>query len=99
MRRASLAAARHLDRVIVPGSAVARAASVPVANGLVPDYIHPHPGFPYDAAVTDLAATTDIATARWAARAMELPSDKITSQGHGGHGCPPRKSSGCHSFG
>jgi hypothetical protein len=80
--QASLAAAApHLDRVIVPGSAAARAASVPVANGLVPDYIHTHPGFAYDAAVTDLAATTDVATARWAARPMELPSDKITFTG------------------
>jgi hypothetical protein len=80
--QASLAAAApHLDRVIVPGSAAARAASVPVANGLVPDYIHAHPGFAYDAAVTDLAATTDVATARWAAPAMELPSDKITFTG------------------
>jgi hypothetical protein len=67
--------------VIVPGSAAARAASVPVANGLMPHYIHAHPCFAYDAAVTDLAATTDVATARWAARAMELPSDQITFAG------------------
>ena len=33
------------------------------------------------AAVTDLAATTDVATARCAARAVELPSDKITFTG------------------
>jgi hypothetical protein len=67
--------------VIVPGSAAARAASVPVANGLMPHYIHADPCFAYDAAVTDLAATTDVATARWAARAMELPSDQITFAG------------------
>jgi hypothetical protein len=47
----------------------------------MPHYIHAHPCFAYDAAVTDLAATTDVATARWAARAMELPSDQITFAG------------------
>jgi hypothetical protein len=77
--QASLAAAAvHLDRAIVPGAAAARAVSVPVVNGLVPDYIHTHPGFACYAAVPDLASTTDVATARWAARTMELPSDGIT---------------------
>lgn len=66
--RAELGAARGLDRLIVPGRT---AASVPA--GLDPVYVHAGPGFAYDRTVADLARTTDVATARWAATALELP--------------------------
>lgn len=80
-RSALAAAAPRLDRVVVPGAQAARAAAVPVVDGLVPDHLHARPGFAFDAAVTDLAASTDVATARWAARAMELPTSGLALTG------------------
>ncbi|WP_152360389.1 DJ-1/PfpI family protein [Microlunatus speluncae] len=60
------AAARHPDGV----DAAAEAAGVPVA------YLHAEPGFAFEPALRVLAATTDVPTARWAAKILEYaPAD------------------------
>lgn len=75
--RADIAdAAPDLDRLLVPGAgAAARRDVAPVAGAPAPVYLHRGGGFAFDDALTDLAATTDVATARWTAKAMELPTD------------------------
>lgn len=80
--RADLAsAAPGLDRLLVPGGAAAAARGVPTSGGLVPEYVHDRPGFPFDATVADLARSTDVATARWAAKVLELPTDGFVLDG------------------
>jgi transcriptional regulator GlxA family with amidase domain len=81
--RADLAdAAPRLDRLLVPGTAAAAARAVaPVPGGPAPEYLHDRPGFAYDVALTDLARTTDVATARWTAKALELPTDGLVLDG------------------
>ncbi|TKK89751.1 AraC family transcriptional regulator [Herbidospora galbida] len=77
--RADLAgAAPDLDRLLVPGAGV-RVGRVP--DGLKPVYVHSGQDFAYDDAVRDLARTTDVATARWAAETMELPTDGLRLDG------------------
>jgi putative intracellular protease/amidase len=70
-------AAPGLDRLLVPG--VAR--GVPASDGLVPEYVHDRPGFAFDATVAELARSTDVATARWAAKVLELPTDGLALDG------------------
>jgi hypothetical protein len=80
--RADLAsAAPGLDRLLVPGGAAAAARGVPTSGGLVPEYVHDRPGFPFDATVADLARSTDVATARWTAKVLELPADGLVLDG------------------
>src|SRR5690606_9521522 len=62
--RADLAStASGLDRLLVPGAdaAAARPVAAP-AEGPIPTYVHEEPGFPFEAAVSDLARSTDVAT-------------------------------------
>jgi transcriptional regulator GlxA family with amidase domain len=76
--RADLAgAAPRLDRLIVPGGR----AMAPVAGGPEPEYVHVGGGFAFDATVTDLARSTDTATARWVAKVLELPADGLPLDG------------------
>jgi putative intracellular protease/amidase len=80
--RADLAsAAPGLDRLLVPGSAAAAARGIPAPGGLEPEYVHDRPGFAFDATMTDLARSTDVATARWAAKVLELPTDDLVLDG------------------
>jgi hypothetical protein len=81
--RADLAsAAPGLDRLLVPGVAAAAGGNeAPAVGGLVPEYVHDRPGFPFDATVADLARSTDVATARWAAKVLELPTDGLVLDG------------------
>lgn len=75
-------AAPHLDRLLVPGAAQEARHDVPlVAGAPVPEYVHARGRFAFDAVVADLAATTDVATARWAAKTLELPVDDVTLTG------------------
>jgi putative intracellular protease/amidase len=76
--RADLAsAAPRLDRLIVPGGrTVSR-----TPGGPAPEYVHTRPGFAFDAAVTDLARSTDNATARWVAKVLELPTGGLHLDG------------------
>ncbi|GAB3881281.1 hypothetical protein GCM10027612_10130 [Microbispora bryophytorum subsp. camponoti] len=77
--RADLAsAAPDLDTLLVPGAGV-RLGQVP--DGLEPVYVHSGQDFAYNDAVRDLARTTDVATARWAAETMELPTDGLQLDG------------------
>ncbi len=77
-RSALTAAPTDLDRLVVPGAVatdgyapdLARAAA---AAGLRPEYVHTRAEFPFDAALRDLAATTDVATATWVAKTLEYP--------------------------
>jgi hypothetical protein len=47
----------------------------------VTEYVHGRPGFAFDATVTDLARSTDVATARWAAKVLELPTGGLALDG------------------
>ncbi|QFU88266.1 DJ-1/PfpI family protein [Amycolatopsis sp. YIM 10] len=76
--RAGLAdAAPRLDRLLVPGAA----AQDVTTNGPEPEYVHRRPGFAYEATVRDLASSTDVATARWTAKVLELPADDLVLDG------------------
>ncbi|UJW32162.1 DJ-1/PfpI family protein [Saccharothrix sp. AJ9571] len=72
-------AAPDLDRLLVPGAAAGGV--VPVAGGPDPEYVHHQPGFAYEVTVRDLAGSTDVATARWAAKVLELPADSLVLDG------------------
>ncbi|MFJ7213996.1 DJ-1/PfpI family protein [Amycolatopsis sp. NPDC098790] len=72
--RATLADA-DLDRLIVPG------ATRGVTGGPEPEYVHDRPGFAYDTAVSALSRRTDVATARWTAKVLELPTDGAGFEG------------------
>lgn len=77
--RASLAdAAGDLDRLLVPGSTRAVA---PPPGAPEPEYVHDRPGFAFDTAVSKLSRRTDVATARWTAKALELPTDGVVFEG------------------
>ncbi|WP_328454666.1 DJ-1/PfpI family protein [Amycolatopsis sp. NBC_00438] len=67
-----------LDRLLVPGAT--RGVPTP-PGGPAPEYVHDRPGFAYDIAVSGLARDTDVATARWAAKALELPTDDVVFDG------------------
>jgi transcriptional regulator GlxA family with amidase domain len=67
-----------LDRLLVPGST--RGVATP-PGGPAPEYVHDRPGFAYDVAVSGLARDTDVATARWTAKALELPTDDVVFDG------------------
>jgi hypothetical protein len=54
---------------------------VPVPGGPVPEYVHDRRGFAFDATVTDLARSTDVATARWTAKVLELPTEGLDLAG------------------
>jgi transcriptional regulator GlxA family with amidase domain len=71
--------ASQLDRLLVPGTSVHDVPQVP--DSPQPVYVHSQPGFAYDAAIADLARTTDVATARWTARVLELPTEGLVLQG------------------
>ncbi|MDS0137145.1 MULTISPECIES: DJ-1/PfpI family protein [unclassified Amycolatopsis] len=74
--RAALASA-DLDRLLVPGAT--RGITAP--GGPAPEYVHDRPGFPYDTAVSALSRRTDVATARWTAKVLELPADDVVFEG------------------
>lgn len=73
------AGSSRIDRLVVPGAA-ARPIAAPVAAP-PPEYVHHPPAFAYDAVVTDLARTTDTATARWVATVIELPTEGLVLAG------------------
>ncbi|WP_290058069.1 DJ-1/PfpI family protein [Amycolatopsis solani] len=75
--RAALGAA-SLDRLLVPGAA---RGITPPPGGPSPEYVHDRPGFAYDTAVSGLARRTDVATARWTAKVLELPTDGVVFEG------------------
>lgn len=76
--RASLADKPSLDRLIVPGST---RGITPPPGGPAPEYLHDRPGFAYDTAVSALSRRTDVATARWTAKVLELPTDGVVFEG------------------
>lgn len=49
--------------------------------GPAPEYVHDRPGFAYDTAVSALSRRTDVATARWTAKVLELPADGVGFEG------------------
>ncbi|WP_370963582.1 DJ-1/PfpI family protein [Amycolatopsis sp. cg9] len=67
-----------LDRLLVPGAA---RGVTPPPGGPAPEYVHDRPGFAYDTAVSGLARSTDVATARWTAKVLELPTDGVVFEG------------------
>ncbi len=68
-----------LDRLVIPGAEAARrqdpdlAAHAVGEHGLTPEYVHARQGFPFEAALRDLARTVDQPTARWTAKVLEYP--------------------------
>ncbi|MCS7479477.1 DJ-1/PfpI family protein [Umezawaea endophytica] len=74
-------AAAELDRLVVPGADAARRHAADRYADLDPVYLHHDPGFPFDGALLDLARTTDVATARWSAKVLEYPVDRLDLTG------------------
>jgi hypothetical protein len=61
----------------VPGAdAAGRAAAdkLSLPEHLSPVYLHAAPGFAFDGALTDIARTRDVATARWVAKSLQYPT-------------------------
>ena len=62
---------------MVPGAEAARreaAEGLSLPEGLAPVYLHHRPGFAFDAALADIARTSDVATARWVAKTLQYPT-------------------------
>jgi transcriptional regulator GlxA family with amidase domain len=71
------AAAAGLDRLVVPGADAARTTAadrLSLPERLPVVYLHNRPGFAFDAALTDIARTRDVATARWVAKTLQYPN-------------------------
>lgn len=86
--RAALTSAAGLDRLLVPGADAARRADPDIAEqargiGLTPEYLHIQPGFPFDAALRDIAHTADVPTAQWVAKTLEYPTAGLNLTGPG----------------
>jgi len=65
------------DRLLVPGAdAAARRVPMPAATA-APEYVHVRPGFAFDAVLADAARHLDVASARWVAKSIELPTDRL----------------------
>ncbi|TCK26241.1 DJ-1/PfpI family protein [Pseudonocardia endophytica] len=81
--RAVLAdAAVDLDRLLVPGRDAAADRAVPAPErGPLPEYPHRGDGFAFDDTIADVARTMDRATATWAAKASEMPTDGVRLDG------------------
>ncbi|WP_163510532.1 DJ-1/PfpI family protein [Fodinicola acaciae] len=81
--RAGMDAAGRVDHLLIPRSdkdsdlSAARRAHVPVA------YLAHQSGFAFDAALRELALTTDTTTAHWAAKILEYPSADLDLAGPG----------------
>jgi hypothetical protein len=61
----------------VPGADAARTAAadrLSLPERLPVVYLHDRPGFAFDAALTDIARTRDVATARWVAKTLQYPN-------------------------
>ncbi len=67
------------DRLLVPGhdAAVTHRAD----PAWRPVYVHARAGFPFDGTLRDLAATTDVPTARWVAKTLEYSPGELTGPG------------------
>ncbi|HEY9410124.1 MAG TPA: DJ-1/PfpI family protein [Jiangellaceae bacterium] len=70
--------AGDVDRLVVPGAAASAAADPEIARvaeraGVEVTYLHTRAEFPFDAALRDVASTTDVATATWVAKTLEYP--------------------------
>jgi putative intracellular protease/amidase len=79
--RATLASAPSLERLLVPGAAVAARRDAAAAQGLTPTYVHAEPGFAFDAPLRDIAATVDVPSATWRAKLLEYPVGTLTLTG------------------
>jgi transcriptional regulator GlxA family with amidase domain len=78
-------AAPELDRLVVPGAAARTAAAdrLDLPSGLPVVYLHRAPGFAFEAALRDIAATHDVATARWVAKTLQYPATNLRLSGQG----------------
>lgn len=77
-------AATRVDRILVPGAQAAQqgAAALPeeVAD-LAVSYPHAEPGFAFNGILVDIANHYDAATARWAAKTLQYPTDGLDLSG------------------
>lgn len=77
-------AAPRLDRVLLPGTAADdRAAATLQEEGLQAVALRRGEEFPFDGALRDIAATYDVATARWVAKSLEYaaPAGELDGAG------------------
>jgi hypothetical protein len=65
-------AATAVVGLLVPGAVAADGLSLP--ERLTPVYLHHQPGFAFDAALSDIARTRDVATVRWVAKSLQYPT-------------------------
>ncbi|MBB4741610.1 putative intracellular protease/amidase/uncharacterized membrane protein YhaH (DUF805 family) [Actinoplanes octamycinicus] len=63
------------DRLIVPGH---QAAARGVDPAWQPVYVHQRDEFPFEGTLRDLAATTDVPTARWVAKSLEYRPGELS---------------------
>lgn len=78
--RAGLDAAAGVDRLLVPGAAVAADPVVAAAvrdAGVPAGYLHQQPGFAFDGALREMASNTDVPTAGWAAKILEYSTAEL----------------------
>jgi transcriptional regulator GlxA family with amidase domain len=81
-------AGTKVDRLVVPGAAAAARSAPDVAAAArradVPvTYLNARPGFAFDGALRDVAATMDVPTARWAGKILEYPTAALGLSGSG----------------
>lgn len=63
------------DRLLVPGGGRVDGGTAP------PEYLHERPGFAFDAVLSDAARHLDVASARWVAKSIELPTGGLDLAG------------------
>ena len=59
---------------------------------MVPEYLHPAPGFAFEGALRDIARTEDVATARRVGKTLEDPTAGLVLTGPAWPCGPPTRS-------
>ena len=80
-RAALPSVASDLDRLLLPGAGAADTARTLPVTSLRPVHLHDQPGFAFDGALRDIAATQDTATARWVAKSLQYPATGVQLAG------------------
>ena len=77
------AVASQLDRLVVPGAAPALGAVPPLPSVAAPVPLPDRPAYAFDAALRDIAAVDDVATARWVAKSLGYPLPSVDADARG----------------
>jgi hypothetical protein len=78
-----VADAPRLERLLVPGAAVAARHDAPTTQGLTPTYLHAATGFAFDAPLRDIAMSVNVASVTWRAKLLEYSAGDLTFTGRG----------------